>query len=160
MKKLFLLFVTAMLLSISSIAGATVPDSEFAIGGITLGANETYVRSIYGEPTRITSKNAHYGSDILHYKTLYYGASFEVTLCDGLVDYIKSTAHNGLTTPSGIGVGSKRSDVLAVYGEPQGAKNKGKNSYFYGWQNKSWRGLSFIFQDGVIKEARLYSEEV
>lgn len=55
---------------------AAIPDSEFAIGGITIGSSADYVQSIYGEPTHISDKvpNAEGG-----YSYSYaYGSSFYI----------------------------------------------------------------------------------
>lgn len=81
---------------------AAIPDSEFAIGGITIGSSADYVQSIYGEPTHISDKvpNAEGG-----YSYSYaYGSSFYIFFDanTNVVTGIFSTANNGLTTPAGL----------------------------------------------------------
>lgn len=76
---------------------AAIPDSEFAIGGITIGSSADYVQSIYGEPTHISDKvpNAEGG-----YSYSYaYGSSFYIFFDanTNVVTGIFSTANNGLT---------------------------------------------------------------
>ena len=72
-------------------------DSEFAIGGVTIGSSADYVQSIYGEPTHISDKvpNAEGG-----YSYSYaYGSSFYIFFDanTNVVTGIFSTANNGLT---------------------------------------------------------------
>lgn len=81
---------------------AAILDSEFAIGGITIGSSADYVQSIYGEPTHISDKvpNAEDG-----YSYSYaYGSSFYIFFDanTNVVTGIFSTANNGLTTPAGL----------------------------------------------------------
>lgn len=49
MKRLILSIFSLLIVSISTVFAA-IPDSEFAIGGITIGSSADYVQSIYGEP--------------------------------------------------------------------------------------------------------------
>mgnify|MGYP002775233548 CR=1 FL=1 len=74
---------------------AAIPDSELAIGGITIGSSADYVQSIYGEPTHISDKvpNAEGG-----YSYSYaYGSSFYIFFDanTNVVTGIFSTANNG-----------------------------------------------------------------
>ena len=55
MKRLILSVFSLLIVSISTVSAA-IPDSEFAIGGITIGSSADYVQSIYGEPTHISDK--------------------------------------------------------------------------------------------------------
>lgn len=84
---------------------AAIPDSEFAIGGVTIGSSADfigglctiYLRTIYGEPTHISDKvpNAEGG-----YSYSYaYGSSFYIFFDanTNVVTGIFSTANNGLT---------------------------------------------------------------
>ena len=59
MKRLILSVFSLLIVSISTVFAAipdSDPDSEFAIGGITIGSSADYVQSIYGEPTHISDK--------------------------------------------------------------------------------------------------------
>lgn len=104
MKRLILSVFSLLIVSISTVFAA-IPDSEFAIGGITIGSSADYVQSIYGEPTHISDKvpNAEGG-----YSYSYaYGSSFYIFFDanTNVVTGIFSTAINGLTTPAGLTVG-------------------------------------------------------
>lgn len=99
MKRLILSVFSLLIVSISTVFAA-IPDSEFAIGGITIGSSADYVQAIYGEPTHISDKvpNAEGG-----YSYSYaYGSSFYIFF-DANTNF--STANNGLTTPAGLTVG-------------------------------------------------------
>lgn len=104
MKRLILSIFSLLIVSISTVFAA-IPDSEFAIGGVTIGSSADYVQSIYGEPTHISDKvpNAEGG-----YSYSYaYGSSFYIFFDanTNVVTGIFSTAINGLTTPAGLTVG-------------------------------------------------------
>lgn len=117
MKRLILSIFSLLIVSISTVFAA-IPDSEFAIGGVTIGSSADYVQSIYGEPTHISDKvpNAEGG-----YSYSYaYGASFYIFFDanTNVVTGIFSTANNGLTTPVGLTVGMDADAIEQAYGEP------------------------------------------
>lgn len=117
MKRLILSVFSLLIVSISTVFAA-IPDSEFAIGGITIGSSADYVQSIYGEPTHISDKvpNAEGG-----YSYSYaYGSSFYIFFDanTNVVTGIFSTANNGLITPAGLTVGMDADAIEQAYGEP------------------------------------------
>lgn len=95
--------------SFSTFAVAEISLSEIALGGIPLGASPEYLKSVYGEPTRYET-----GNDSVIYN---YNDTFRVLFASGKYMYwLKTTANNGIGTPSGIRVGMPES-VLEKYGE-------------------------------------------
>ena len=76
MKKLLSAYIFCFIVITTGICSASVPDEQVALGGISYQSSSSYVKSIYGEPDRVTSTN----NDPL-YKTVekyYYGNSFLV----------------------------------------------------------------------------------
>ena len=124
MKKFFGIIFAWVLMS--SICFANI-NAEYltsmAIGGVQIGSNEEYVRSIYGKPDRIeynkyadgTNKQ---GSTIYTY---IYGGTFNILFCGNnripmQVGEIISTANNGITTEAGLSVGDTESKITELYG--------------------------------------------
>ena len=115
---------------------------EIAIGGVSPGASKEYVRSIYGEPGKLSKWVNDYGSNCEEW---VYGDSFEVWFTKDEVTLLRTTAPNGLATPAGIKVGSRASEVLEKYGEPLSRQS---TQYWY----KGPRDYDFVFviKDGVV----------
>lgn len=121
MKKILLL--TAAALCAGTIAMARVPNDEGAMGGIVPGMTKEEVIAIYGAPkegkvTWAAAWGPHaeaqiigYGDSVTMNCVRDSGRPFRVTM-------IHITANNGFSTPSGIHVGSTRSEVIGTYGEP------------------------------------------
>ncbi len=134
-----------------------IPESDIAIGGITLGASVDYVRSIYGAPDSITDINNGKGSEPL---TLFrYGDSFFVYLNQhsGRVAKVESTGNNGLKTPAGFAVGMKISDVARHYKDAGRSADGGK---FYAYTAKWWKILAFQANDeGIITSISIYGTD-
>lgn len=109
----FLIFSVFMATSICFADPDTgdISEKEIALGGITLGATEDYVKKIYGEPTNV---NYDYGA-FEHSKTFDYGGTFKVKFGNGKVTSVETTANNGIKTPSGFSVGSRLSDIINYY---------------------------------------------
>lgn len=114
MKKSLLL--AAMLSIFSSTCFATVPQSELALGSIVPGNSPTHVQNIFGEPTKIKYESGQYADPRM--KTFIYGKSFEVQFFETFGLLIKTTANNGIGTPSGIHVGSSIDEVKRSLGKP------------------------------------------
>lgn len=121
MKKLsVILFSFMMFLTVSSISFAQgpipnpIPQSDLAIGGITTGVSESYVKKIYGEPNDITYDSDGYRDGSV--KKFNYGNSFFISFSKYGAFQIESTANNGLKTPAGFTVGDPISKVKQYYG--------------------------------------------
>ena len=129
-----------------------IPKADIAIGGIALGADESYVKRIYGEPNEVSYKETGvFGRT----KIFQYGNSFFVTFSNNKKEWhvleVKSTGNNGLKTPSGFAVGMKLSDVYNRYGPGR----TGDNSVFYTsnwWLNIMFKGD----KNGKITEIYIY----
>ena len=115
------LILTVMLMlaccSVSFAAQATLPDSEIAIGGLTVGMSPGNVQDIYGAPDQINSKNGQlfysYGGTVnIIFSKNYYNNNPDVE-----INQIKVTANNGFTTPSGLHVGMTYSEMVNLYGK-------------------------------------------
>lgn len=146
---LFFLLLSVMSISVCS---ANLSEDEIAIGGIPYHATADYVKSIYGEPTNMTTttKHALWTGKIDNY---YYGDSFTVIFRNGEVICLGTTADNGLSTPAGIKVGMKASYLVDVYASGKETKNKKGivTSYFYRSEKDSYTGLRFdVNERGII----------
>lgn len=147
-----------------------IPEEKIAIGGITFGATEEYVRKIYGEPTEMEYKKR--GDIINEYPqtTYIYGNSktyFKIMFVNGGVFSAKSVGNTGLKTPSGFCYGSKLTDVWAYYEkvgtpDPQtkriGRHSKKTDKNAYAMYDSQWY-MNFSFESdekGKVKSISIY----
>lgn len=139
-------------LCISSMAMANVPYDKVAIGNVGPGSSIGYVKSVYGEPT-----STNY--DTPTSATYEYGDSFVLTSSpkDSQTIYtVFSSAHNGLNTPDGVGVGMKESVLEEKYGPCERIGHvDGVTYYHYAMDPNpslpnAFGGYSFGVKDGVI----------
>jgi uncharacterized protein YbbC (DUF1343 family) len=124
MKKTFFL-LTFLCLLFTSVSFAKVPANDMAIGGITVGSNDNYVRKIYGAPTHI--KTTRVGCEY------YYNSSLSIQFIKSdeyKVTSVISKDSNGLKTPQGITVGSSFDDLLNSYGTPDNSYRLSGNDYY------------------------------
>lgn len=137
---------------INSIAFANVPYDKVSIGGVGPGSSIGYVKSIYGEPS-----STNY--DTPTSATYEYGNSFVLTSNpkDSQTIYtVFSSAHNGLNTPDGVGVGMKESVLEEKYGPCERIGNvDGVTYYHYAMDPNpslpnAFGGYSFGVKDGII----------
>ena len=124
-----------------------IPESEIALGGLQVGATESRVRAIYGEPDDIEYDEIFMGGfPLTPVKVFHYGKGFTMTLIGRSNEYtllsVKINANNGIKTPAGFTVGSNIKDVRKYYesvGKPDSPGGKigeksdynGKKSYTY-----------------------------
>ena len=146
------LMVFMLTLMSVSVCFAAIPTSEIAIGGITVGSSADYVKSIYGEPDRITTTYNHalWRGKIDEY---YYGDSFHIILSDDKVIWLGTTANNGLATPAGIRVGMKVSTLIDVYGNGKAHRDRYGNicDYYYRSVKSEYSALKFgVDRNGII----------
>ena len=116
MKKSLLLTVLLTFLCCAT-CSAIIPTSELAIGGIITSNNQSYVRSVYGAPTKmeyLTTPNSQTNNDV----TYTYGNSFIIRFYNDYAMSIITKGNNGISTPSGIHVGSTFNEVKKFYGNP------------------------------------------
>lgn len=135
MKKIFSLFLSVVFCFAVTLSAFAIPayvgNGEIAIGGVSLTSTEDYVQSIYGSPDSVRyENNVVWGNTHI----VRYGNSFYITYSDrGGVISVKTTANNGLKTPSGFTVGQSINAVTNYF--PAAALRKGSNSYAC---NGSW----------------------
>ena len=153
MKVKILIFVLSLLLvSVTAYANRnSISRADIAIGGISLGATENYVRSIYGEPDKISYDSNSRRAGPINRKTFRYGTSFFVVFDtdNNAVWEVKSTGNNGLKTPVGFTVGMNLSEVRKYYGQGRGDENH--LAY-----NANWHNIMFTAKNGKITEIRIY----
>ena len=149
----FMVLLLSSMMFASVCVAAAVSDSEISIGGISYGASADYVKSVYGEPDRVTRSN---GSVIYDGPEQYYiyGNSFKVEIGGNKVVHISTTANNGLGTPAGVTVGMDRKILDTLYGSPKNIM-RDKNGYITGYYYRSERdnyiGLRFEIRSGKIR---------
>lgn len=139
MKKLLMLTI-GMLFVLSTVCFADhLPDSEFALGGISIKGDVTidYVRSIYGEPQVV--KRSQHGAEYSYGDTVIIRTSMLNKNHIECVRSIQTTANNGFSTPSGLSVGMTVEDMLDMYGSPrsEGVSKDGGTRYIYGDKYRS-----------------------
>ena len=150
-EKYFMPIMAFLLLTLMSTAVcfAGVSEDEIGIGGITFHSSADYVKSVYGEPDNIATTYDHplWGGRIDEY---LYGDSFRITLQNGRVIRVDSTANNGLATPAGIKVGMDISSVMDVYGT--GRYIASQNAYYYRSINDEYLAIKFVVDsNGTVK---------
>ena len=147
MKKIFVLILIC-LLNVSMCSAKKIINSEqAAIGGISTGADTNYIKSIYGEPNEIFTREN-------NSVTWFYGTTFQIEFVNDVAISVVSSGPNGLTTPNGISVGMKKNKIRSQFGSPnQTEKYKNRAIYFYEIDNGS--KLIFIVKDKIISEIRV-----
>ena len=135
--------------SSSPTSNRLLSDDEIAIGGISpFTATPEYVRSIYGEPDKLSKGRDPSGN---YYEKWLYGDSFEIWFSGENklgVDVVKITSANGLATPAGIKVGSRVSEVQDKYGNPYFPYRGPSGSYRY--RGRLDCDLVFAISNGVV----------
>jgi len=147
MKKLAKLLSTVFLCAAVSGSALAMSSSEMAIGGITPGSSLDYVENIYGAPDKTQSaRNNH--------SIAYWGHGFNMTIRpNGLVNYVTTSANNGLGTPAGLAVGQKIQVMYDLYGTPSHSYNSnGYTNYYY--KNHFGDGNSSHFINMEVKEKK------
>ena len=145
MKKNFSVLLIAVFLSVSMVCSAQISQDEVALGGIKFGSKREYVESVYGQPTTRINRDG---------GVLYdYNGTFQIFFASGKYMYwMKTTANNGIGTPSGVKVGMDVS-VLERYGEIYHKELDNGVIYYYYWA-PSRITLDFGVVDGKIVSIR------
>lgn len=120
MKKVLLL-VTLLVLGCTSVCFAFIPESDVAIGGITLSSTEDYVKGIYGQGQY---SERHQDEHVNHWiiydsvknKSRYYSLEVGINV-EGTVSDVDCAEAN-LATPAGFQVGMNYAAVQQIYGRP------------------------------------------
>ena len=101
--------------SVNAASQMVYGNEEPALGGIRLGANMDFVRSVYGDPGSVEVHKPHHplmGSQWIRWM---YGDSFGILFSDGYVKAVFTSANNGIKTAKGIHVGQNISEAKKVY---------------------------------------------
>ena len=152
LKEKFRLFLSICILAVVMAAGNLsspsscsaanfVSEDQCAIGGITYYCSTDYVKSIYGEPTRISGNK------------WWYGDTFYIAVHDNHVDGIYCTGHNGMATPAGVEVGMDVSVLNDVYGPATSVYRLSADQTHYAYMTKFGMGntcLAFTVRNNRI----------
>lgn len=119
MKRYMLALVLGVLLPWGSVADARIPDSSIAMGGISIGSTEAYVKATYGKPKTVSRE--YYAPRKAYIHEYNYGDSFYISILESTGTVFRMMSmdhHNNVSTPAGITIGSPLQDVLRAYGNP------------------------------------------
>lgn len=149
MKNFLLSFTAFAIIFTSSICFAEVLK-DVSLGGIRLGMSYQEVISMYGEPSLKYERLDSQGR--VWEKFIEYGGTVQVTFSAkkgdfGVVKNVFVTANNGFALPSGIKVGSKKSDFLKIYGD---VNNFGKGRYGLYYKVKISKNEVIVFSTNDI----------
>ncbi|WP_029542979.1 hypothetical protein [Selenomonas sp. AB3002] len=133
LSKLFQMTLFLLVVSISAhCSAASLPETEFMLGDIHIGADEEYVVGIYGPPTqRVIGSQGQ-----LAY--LMYGDAFRLDFYDGVVYSMVVSQANGIGTPSGIRVGIPMSSVFDKFGYGAIVSNGARTFYANNGKKRMW----------------------
>ncbi|MCI6231402.1 MAG: hypothetical protein MR630_02085 [Selenomonas sp.] len=157
--RIFTCAVCLLIMTVASTASAELTTAQSALGGITLGAPSSYVRSVYGEG--IFSRTS------TGYKYQYNGAFIQFFVDGGpaTVMSVDTWKNNGFATPAGVTVGMDSSILNELYGEADKVSyhpwhpyySDAVKSYGYNVTGGDYQTLTFfVDNDEKINEIRLY----
>ena len=140
MKKNIFGIVTALIVFVyTSTCSAVILAEDVALGGIHIRMPIEEVFVLCGEPTRVESDSR-----------IYYGDNDEMLVTFSfkggtkrIVQSVLLRSNNGMTTPSGISIGTKETDVIQIHGEPD--KEEMPSPKFYE-QEVKWYGTEFDYK--------------
>ncbi len=141
-RRIFNLCSILMLLLLASVSYANpLPTSEMNLNGIRPGTSMDYIKGIYGEPQLLRSnsgeKTYSYGGT-LFLRTIQYGNSHES------VTFVESTANNGFSTPAGVTVGMKVSELFDLYGPEELQVNSNSETFYHYTRRESGSGITML----------------
>ena len=116
-------------------SGASIPDGELSLGGVTLGDSESQVSALLGQP----KKRSDTGEGIaLEYPGLTVLVGWLEQAAPGKQRHVLQLNATGPTacTPSGVCPGAPVSKALATYGQPIKADRE-SGSFLEYYSNKS-----------------------
>ena len=154
MMKMWIAILAFGLLMLSMpFCSASITRDQLALGGITTGASEAYVQSIYGPPDE---RKELMGLFDLEYN---YGGTFSIcfdkdpTTGEYFVAQLETNVHNGIATPAGVEVGMTRETVRKVYGQPDiNVYTKKPRDGLYNVDGQNGYGFWFFFDKaGKVK---------
>lgn len=113
-------------------AEARIDGARMALGGVTAGSTEAYLRATYGPPKSV-SRTLSPARDA-YVREYNYGDSFYAAVLEethAVLWLMTMDRHNNVATPDGIQVGSKMEDVIRAYGEPDLRQIDGDADYLW-----------------------------
>lgn len=125
------LSLTALLLLYQP-AEARVPDSALALGGISIGSTEAYVKATYGKPKTLT--RTYYAPRKSYIREYNYGNSFYISILESTGTVFRMMSmdhHNNVATPKGIKIGSTLQELLRAYGNPDLRQIDGEVDHYW-----------------------------
>ena len=149
MRKFFI--ALALAASFCGAAAAKVTDEQIALGGITIGSTEAYVRQTYGPPKSI--ERSFFAPRNQFIRDYQYGESFLVSILetDGTVFRMMSMGQkNGIATPAGVKVGDPFTDVISKYGYPDLRQIDGETDYYWYFGEGEKGNLVFHISYGKV----------
>ena len=147
LKRGLIVLILLLLVSSTCFAGP-VSDGEISLGGISVNSTAAYVKSVYGEPTKI--RNEYDGEEDAWEHVWYYGNAVEICFhADdwNTVSHVIVTANNGFSTPVGVYVGMRESALGEIYGAP--LKLQGEWYYYRSVSNLT-TGVLIVVENGKI----------
>lgn len=149
LKKWICTALTAACMLMGTTVFASIPDSEFSLGGITVGSSADYVKSLYGEPDK--DSGVRIGPDGKYYEYIYRSSlRIEFDVNYNTITGVYVTANNGFSTPAGITVGMNADVITKLYGEPF-KNDRGILSYH---EDGKW--IVFTTRNGKITEIKIF----
>lgn len=126
LKKLFVLSLATLLITISVPCFAQMPKAEMVVGGLYIGQRFSEVMEMYGRPSGIMKETEDPGRVFSF--TEENGTEFNVRIIDDRVAGLELFGKNSLSTKAGIRIGSTVRNVKRAYGNPddqRGTKDDG-----------------------------------
>ena len=149
LKKWICTALTATCMLMGTTAFASIPDSEFSLGCITVGSSADYVKSLYGEPDK--DSGIRIGPDGKYYEYIY-GSSLRIEFDANYntITGVYVTANNGFSTPAGITVGMNAHVITKLQCEP--FKNDREILSYH--EDGKW--IVFTTRNGKITEIKIF----
>ncbi len=150
------IIITLTFFVCAPVGSAAILAEDVAINGIHIKMSSEEVKNICGAPSRLENEASwFYGKNDEMNIRFYYQAE------KPRVQSVLLKMDNGMTTPSGIRVGSLESDVLQIHGEPDNeempdpifAGRYGTDYDYILWYYRAdfqGEGLCFGIKDGVV----------
>lgn len=159
-KSLFLLL--AILCISTTTCFASIPRTDMAIGGVTLGSSLNYVKQIYGPPTSFYYEDGDYITGkiaVYSYNQMFVIYARTRNQPAGMIDSI-ICRDKGLSTPAGFAVGMNFDIVKKIYGYPYESKypvNPVSGCKHYGYNNGSYNMEFAVDSKKIIRQIVVYS---
>lgn len=144
------IIITLTFFVCAPVGSAAILAEDVAIDGIHIKMSSEEVKARWGAPSRIENEAIWFYGENDEMRVRFSYKSNKL-----VVNSVLLKSNNGMTTPSGIGVGTLESDVLQIHGEPdeQTDDYSGMNPDYVLWYYRAdFHGevLRFGIKDGVV----------